>query len=138
VEEGEEEGAIPMTSSRASRCQPTGSGACGSMQAGLGWRAGVKACMHVFSMRHRPADLVAPLSLPTHTRTHRWVIGKEGSFIKQLEEKSRVGVRISDSACREFGRQWKYVQVQGTPRAVDRAKSEYSIYVEGRGQNGGG
>lgn len=54
----------------------------------------------------------------------RWVIGKEGSFIKQLEERSKAAIRVSDSACQEFGRQWKYVQVQGTPRAVDRAKSE--------------
>lgn len=52
------------------------------------------------------------------------MIGKEGSFIKQLEERSKAAVRISDSSIREYGREWKYVQLQGTPRAVDRAKSE--------------
>lgn len=56
---------------------------------------------------------------------HRWVIGKEGSFIKQVEERSKAAVRISDSSIREYGREWKYVQLQGTPRAVDRAKSEW-------------
>lgn len=55
----------------------------------------------------------------------RWVIGKEGSYIKQLEERSKAVVRISDSSSREYGREWKYVQLQGHPRAVDRAKSTY-------------
>jgi hypothetical protein len=54
----------------------------------------------------------------------RWVIGKEGSYIKQLEERSQAVVRISDSSSREYGREWKYVQLQGAPRAVDKAKSE--------------
>jgi len=44
--------------------------------------------------------------------------------MKRLEEKSRAVIRVSDSVCTEFGRSCKYVQIQGTPRAVDRAKSE--------------
>lgn len=68
---------------------------------------------------------IHPRVITTTVRMHRWVIGKEGSFIKQLEERSKAAVRISDSESKEFGRSWKYVGLQGTPRAVDRAKSEW-------------
>jgi hypothetical protein len=61
----------------------------------------------------------------------RWVIGKEGSYIKQLEERSKAVVRISDSSSREYGREWKYVQLQGAPRAVDRAKSRCMVWTRG-------
>lgn len=85
-------------------------------------------------------------SFPPSPSSHSWIIGKEGSYIHQLEERSKAVVRISDSSSREYGREWKYVQLSGAPRAVDRAKKLLHIRLErlmqrlfagGNGQKGG-
>ena len=52
-------------------------------------------------------------SIPVPSDKVGWVIGKEGSYIKQLSEKSKATIRVSDSTSKEFGREWKYVQISG-------------------------
>jgi hypothetical protein len=61
-------------------------------------------------------------SLPIPEYKIGWIIGKRGSYVLQLCEKSGAEITISDSTSKEYGTVWKYVQITGTGRAVDKAK----------------
>ena len=69
-------------------------------------------------------------SLPVPEYKIGWIIGKRGSYINQLAEKSGASVSISDSSSKEYGTIWKYVQLRGSGRAVDRAKKLLHIRLE--------
>jgi hypothetical protein len=59
-----------------------------------------------------------------------WIVGKKGSYISQLCRKSGAHITISESTSREFGIVWKYVQITGSGRAVDRAKKLLHIRLD--------
>lgn len=59
-----------------------------------------------------------------------WIVGKQGSYISQLSRKSGATISISESTSREFGIIWKYVQITGSGRAVDRAKKLLHIRLD--------
>ena len=59
-----------------------------------------------------------------------WIIGKRGSYINQLSKKSGASISVSDSTSKEYGTVWKYIQITGTGRAVDRAKKLLHIRLE--------
>lgn len=69
-----------------------------------------------------------------------WIVGKKGSYIGQLCEKSGARITISESTSREFGIVWKYVQISGSGREVDKAKKLIHIRLDrlDRGATGGG
>ena len=59
-----------------------------------------------------------------------WFIGKGGSYINQLSVKSGAFVVLSSSTSEEFGRVWRYLQIRGTGRSVDKAKKLLHIRLE--------
>lgn len=69
-------------------------------------------------------------SLPIPEYKMGWIIGKRGSYINQLAKKAGASITISDSTSREYGTVWKYVQITGSGRAVDRAKKLLHIRLE--------
>ena len=69
-------------------------------------------------------------SLPIPEYKMGWIIGKRGTYINQLSKKSGANITISDSRSKEYGTVWKYVQITGTGRAVDRAKKLLHIRLE--------
>lgn len=69
-------------------------------------------------------------SLPIPEYKMGWIIGKKGSYINQLAKKSGAEIVVSDNTSKEYGTVWKYVQVTGTGRAVDRAKKLIHIRLE--------
>jgi len=76
-----------------------------------------------------PSDFIFQ-SVPIPEYKTGWIIGKRGSYIKQLEKKSGATITISDSTSKEYGTVWKYVQISGSGRAVDRAKKLLHIRLE--------
>lgn len=69
-------------------------------------------------------------SLPVPENKIGWIVGKRGSYINQLCKKSGAQIKISESTSREYGMIWKYIQITGTGRAVDRAKKLIHIRLE--------
>lgn len=69
-------------------------------------------------------------SLPIPEYKMGWIIGKRGTYINQLVKKSGATITISDSTSKEYGTVWKYVQITGSGRAVDRAKKLLHIRLE--------
>lgn len=69
-------------------------------------------------------------SVPIPEYKTGWIIGKRGSYIKQLEKKSGATITISDSTSKEYGTVWKYIQITGNGRAVDRVKKLLHIRLE--------
>ena len=69
-------------------------------------------------------------SLPIPEYKMGWIIGKRGSYINQLAKKSGASISVSDSTSKEYGAVWKYVQITGSGRAVDRAKKLLHIRLE--------
>lgn len=69
-------------------------------------------------------------SLPVPEYKMGWIVGKRGSYINQLAKKSGAQITISDSTSKEYGTVWKYVQITGSGRAVDRAKKLLHIRLE--------
>ena len=69
-------------------------------------------------------------SLPIPEYKMGWIIGKRGTYINQLAKKSGASITISDSKSKEYGTVWKYVQITGSGRAVDRAKKLLHIRLE--------
>ena len=69
-------------------------------------------------------------SLPIPEYKMGWIIGKKDTYINQLAKKSGATITISDSKSKEYGTVWKYVQITGTGRAVDRAKKLLHIRLE--------
>lgn len=69
-------------------------------------------------------------SLPIPEAKMGWIVGKKGSYISQLSRKSGATISISDSTSKEYGMVWKYVQITGSGRAVDRAKKLLHLRLE--------
>mmetsp|Transcript_23355 Transcript_23355/g.49780 ORF Transcript_23355/g.49780 Transcript_23355/m.49780 type:complete len:237 (+) Transcript_23355:235-945(+) len=78
--------------------------------------------------KQRPGDIHQ--SMPIPRQRVGWIIGKQGAYIKRLEENSGCSISISDNPSREFGREWNYVQISGTTKAVDRAKKLLYMRLE--------
>ena len=76
----------------------------------------------------RPDEISRSLPIPEYKIG--WIIGKHGSYINQLAKKSGASISISDSSSKEYGTVWKYVQIRGSGRAVDRAKKLLHIRLE--------
>lgn len=47
-----------------------------------------------------------------------------------MSKKSGATISISESTSKEYGRVWRYIQIRGTGRAVDRAKKLLHIRLE--------
>ena len=47
-----------------------------------------------------------------------------------MSKKSGAVITISESSSKEYGRVWRYVQIKGGGRAVDRAKKLLHIRLE--------
>jgi len=69
-------------------------------------------------------------SLPVPDYKIGWIIGKKGTYINQLARKSGAQIAVTDSKSKEYGTVWKYVQITGTGRAIDRAKKLIHIRLE--------
>lgn len=69
-------------------------------------------------------------SLPVPIEKLAWVIGKNGSYLKQLQDKSGAVVTIAESVSTEYGRAWKYLSVYGTGRSVDITKKLLFIRLD--------
>ena len=93
--------------------------------------------MHTKSINSNPhgdrgeaSHLEISQSLPVPEYKMGWIVGKRGSYINQLSKKSGAQITISDSTSKEYGTIWKYVQITGSGRAVDRAKKLLHIRLE--------
>lgn len=85
----------------------------------------------------KPEQIQQSIPVPSHKIG--WIVGRRGSYIEQLANKSGAKVTVSDSESREFGTVWKYVMVQGTGREVDKAKKLLYIRLDryvSQGQSG--
>ena len=80
--------------------------------------------------RVQPNENEVVQSLPIPEYKMGWIVGKGGSYINQLSRKSGATLTISESTSKEYGFVWKYVQIKGTGRAVDRAKKLLHIRLE--------
>ena len=76
----------------------------------------------------RPGEISRSLPIPEYKIG--WIIGKRGSYINQLAKKSGASISISETTSKEYGTVWKYVQLRGTGRAIDRAKKLLHIRLE--------
>eukprot|EP01036_Dinobryon_divergens_P025993 gene25993-34593_t len=79
-------------------------------------------------VQHSENEVVQSLPIPEYKMG--WIVGKGGSYINQLSRKSGATLTISESTSKEYGFVWKYVQIKGTGRAVDRAKKLLHIRLE--------
>lgn len=77
---------------------------------------------------HEHSQITQSLPIPEYKMG--WIIGKRGTYINQLAKKSGATITISDSKSKEYGTVWKYVQITGSGRAVDRAKKLLHIRLE--------
>jgi hypothetical protein len=77
---------------------------------------------------HSENEVIQSLPIPEYKMG--WIVGKKGSYINQLSRKSGATLTISESTSKEYGFVWKYVQIKGTGRAVDRAKKLLHIRLE--------
>lgn len=84
---------------------------------------------HLNETVERVTDKISQ-SLPVPEYKMGWIIGKRGSYINQLSKKSGASISVSDSTSKEYGTVWKYIQITGTGRAVDRAKKLLHIRLE--------
>ncbi len=50
--------------------------------------------------------------------------------MNQLSSKSGAVISISESTSKDYGRIWKYIQLKGPGRAVDKAKKLLHIRLE--------
>ena len=78
--------------------------------------------------QHSENEITQSLPIPEYKMG--WIVGKGGSYINQLSRKSGAALTISESTSKEYGFVWKYVQIKGTGRAVDRAKKLLHIRLE--------
>mmetsp|Transcript_108246 Transcript_108246/g.305092 ORF Transcript_108246/g.305092 Transcript_108246/m.305092 type:complete len:117 (-) Transcript_108246:99-449(-) len=69
-------------------------------------------------------------SMPIPSDRVGWIVGRQGTYINQLCQKSGAHVTVSHSESYEFGIVWKYVMIHGTGREVDRAKKLLHIRLE--------
>ncbi len=75
-------------------------------------------------------EYVYQQSIPIPANKVAWIIGKHGSYVKQLQQKSGATIVVSTTTSKEYGRVWRYVQITGTGRALDRAKKLLHIRLE--------
>ncbi|EKX37885.1 hypothetical protein GUITHDRAFT_154865 [Guillardia theta CCMP2712] len=78
--------------------------------------------------KERPAEIYQ--SIPIPAERVGWIIGKQGAYIQNLEKRSGCSISVSDNPCKEFGREWNYVQLQGSTRSVDKAKKLIYMRLE--------
>jgi len=76
------------------------------------------------------ADIVITQGMPIPEQKIGWIIGKHGSYVKQLEEKSGCSLRISDDTSTEYGITWRYVMMRGTGAALMRCKQLLQIRLD--------
>ena len=69
-------------------------------------------------------------SIPVPGYKMGWIIGKRGSYVKQLQKKSGAQISVSNTTSKEYGTVWKYIQISGNGRAIDRAKKLLHIRLE--------
>ena len=79
-------------------------------------------------MSSAPEEIYQSLPLPEYKVG--WIIGKRGSYIKQLEKKSSALISISETTTFEHDIMWKFVHISGSGRAVDKAKKLLHIRME--------
>jgi len=84
----------------------------------------------------RPDEITQSLPIPEYKMG--WIVGKKGSYINQLSRKSGAHISISETSTKEYGIVWKYVQITGTGRSVDRAKKLLHIRLDRLEPRGGG
>ena len=83
-------------------------------------------------------EYVYQQSIPIPANKVAWIIGKHGSYVKQLQQKSGATIVVSTTTSKEYGRVWRYVQITGTGRALDRAKKALAHQIgEARGRGHG-
>lgn len=80
--------------------------------------------------QHAPPPAPFHTSLPIPEHKTGWIIGKRGTYIKQLEKKSGAEITVSDSTSKEYGTTWKYIQISGSGREADRAKKLLHIRLD--------
>lgn len=69
-------------------------------------------------------------SVPVPIDKIGWLIGKNGTHINYLTHKSGASISVSDTQFQEFGRTWKYIQLTGSGRSIDRAKKLIHLRFE--------
>mmetsp|Transcript_98872 Transcript_98872/g.279353 ORF Transcript_98872/g.279353 Transcript_98872/m.279353 type:complete len:121 (+) Transcript_98872:86-448(+) len=69
-------------------------------------------------------------SVPVPMNKLDWVVGNNGEYLKQIEEKSDAVITISDSVSTEYGRAWKYLSIYGSGRSVDIAKKLLFVRID--------
>ena len=67
-------------------------------------------------------DIVITQGMPIPDYKIGWIIGKSGSYVKQLEERSGCSLRVSDDTSNEYGITWRYLMMRGTGAALMRCK----------------
>jgi len=75
-------------------------------------------------------NCVIQQSFPIPVHKIGWIIGKRGSYVKQLQQKSGATIVVSNTTSKEYGQVWKYLQIVGTGRSIDRAKKLLHIRLE--------
>lgn len=83
----------------------------------------------------RPEEITQSLPIPEYKMG--WIVGKKGSYINQLSRKSGAHISISETSTKEYGIVWKYVQITGSGRCVDRAKKLLHIRLDRLEPRGG-
>eukprot|EP00960_Hanusia_phi_P052016 761193-Hanusia_phi.AAC.3 len=78
--------------------------------------------------KEKPAEIYQ--SIPIPAERVGWIIGKQGAYIQNLETRSGCSISVSDNPSKEFGREWNYVQLQGSTRNVDKAKKLIYMRLE--------
>ena len=76
-------------------------------------------------------------SIPIPADKVAWIIGKHGSYVKQLQQKSGATIVVSTTTSKEWPRIWRYVQITGTGRALDGRKSSCTSDWRARGRGHG-
>ena len=77
-----------------------------------------------------PESIIITQGLPIPQHKIAWIVGKRGSYIRQLEKKSGAAVRVSDDTSTEFGHVWKYLMMRGTCAALSRCKKLIQIRLD--------
>ena len=80
--------------------------------------------------REEGEHIVFQQSFPIPVHKIGWIIGKRGSYVKQLQQKSGATIVVSNTTSKEYGQVWKYLQIVGTGRSLDRAKKLLHIRLE--------
>ena len=74
-------------------------------------------------MSSAPDEIYQSLPLPEYKVG--WVIGKRGSYIKQLEKKSGALISISETTTFEHDLVWKFVHISGHASHRETSKDAF-------------